>query len=100
MGLIESGNMVNDTHSPHFRPNRFQQAGGEIILFTKRTKKRDKLVFGVFQFDEDGQENLLVLSVPREQQGCELIQTLDPGNFVAAELDLCAWHSYHPPFLA
>jgi hypothetical protein len=73
MGFVEPGNVVDDTHPPHLGPDRFENPWGEIVLLTKRAKRRDKLVFGVFQLDEDGQEDLLLISTPWMEQSGQLV---------------------------
>ena len=73
MELIESGNVVNQSHSAHLGANSLQHAGTEPVLFAKRIEVWKKLVFGVFKFDENGQEDLLVFFISGEQETCELI---------------------------
>ena len=99
MSFVEPGNVIYDPHPPHLRADRFELAGRELVFFTKRAEIRNKLALGIFQLDEDRQEDLLLVPTARKQQSCQLIQVLDPGNLVAAELNLCPRHKCLPhPF--
>ena len=99
MRFIEPGNVVYDSHPPHLGPDRLQHAGSEIVLIAEGAEIRNKLVFGVFQVDEYGQKDFLLVPASRKKQGRKFIQIFDSGNLVAAELNLCPRHAFLPyPF--
>ena len=101
MGPIESGNVVNQSHPAHLGAHGLKHTGTEPVLVAKWAKGEKKLVLGVFELDENGQEDLLVIFVPREQEACQLIQSLNTGNLIGVELNLCSRHILSPyPFPA
>ena len=93
---VEAGNVVNQSHSAHLGTHSLKHTGTEPVLFTKRVKVGKKLVFGVLEFDKNGQEDLLVFFIPGEQETCKFIQSLNPGDFSDIKLNLGAWHNFHP----
>ncbi len=90
--------MVNQPHAPHFGPDGFQHPGREVVLPAKGRQVGKELTFGVFQLDEDGQEDPLVVPVPREEQPGQVAQVLDPGYLVVVEFYLGAYHVFIPAF--
>ena len=66
MELIESGNVVNQSHSAHLGAYGLKYTGTEPVLVAKRAKGEKKLVLGIFEFDENGEEDLLVFFISRE----------------------------------
>jgi len=53
MGLIKSGNVIDQPQSSHLGPNSFQHPETDAILLTEKAEIGKELVFGVFEFDED-----------------------------------------------
>ena len=66
MGPIESGNVVNQSHSAHLGAHGLKDTGTEPVLVAKWVKGEKKLVLGVFELDENGQEDLLVFFISGE----------------------------------
>jgi len=54
MGFIETGDMIYKSHTAHFGAHGLQHPGANSILITKGAEIGKELVFGVFEFDEDG----------------------------------------------
>ena len=96
MGPVEAGNVINQSHSAHLGAHGLKHTGTEPILVAKWAKREKKLVFGVLEFDENCQEDLLVFFVSGEQETCKLIQSLHPSYFSDIKLNLGAWHNFHP----
>jgi hypothetical protein len=64
MALIETGNVIYDPYPPHLASDGLKKARSEAILIAERLQVRHDLAFGVFQLDEYGQEDLLLVSAP------------------------------------
>ena len=88
--------MVNDAHATHLATDSLKHTRGEAILFAKRRQNGQEFTGSKFQLDKDGQKDLMVILVTREQDSCKLIQALDAGNLVVVHVDLGAWHIFHP----
>ena len=88
--------MVDDSHAAHFASDRLHTARAEAVFLTKRCQGGKEPVRCVFEFDEDGKEDLPMIPVPGKKYQCELIQSLDSGDFVMVQVDLGAWHVFHP----
>ena len=56
-------------------------------------------MLGVFEFDENCQENTLMIFIGGEEDGCEFIQVPSPRDLVMAEFYFCAndWASPRVP---
>ena len=60
MGFYEAKDVIDQSHPAHPRWNGFQDGGTYSELVAEWGKDRKKLVFVVFEFDENGQKDLLV----------------------------------------
>ena len=97
--FIEPGHVINNPHPSHFAADSLQHPGRKSIFLTKVNQAAQEPVVCVFQFYEDAQEHLLMVFISRKQYYSKLIQALYPGNFVAVEIDFCAYHVFSPlPF--
>ena len=65
--LVQPGNMLKESHANSFTSHGLQHPRRETILITKRLKVRDEHFLGVFDLDEDRQEDFLVVPVPRKE---------------------------------
>jgi hypothetical protein len=54
------------------------------------------LPWGIFQFDEYGQEYPLVIPVAGKQDPCKFIETFHSLYFVVAYFDFRGWNVFHP----
>ena len=88
--------MIDDPHPSHLTADSFQHPGAEVIFTAKWRQRRQESCRWVFQLDKDGQKYPLVATITGKQDFCQFIQSLDPGNFIAIKLDLCAWNIFHP----
>ncbi len=88
--------MIYQAQTTHLGAHGLKHTGTEPILVAKWAKGEKKLVFGVFEFNENGQEDLLVFFIPGEQETCKFIQSLNPRDFGGIEFNLRVWHDFHP----
>ena len=87
--------MVDQSHPSHFSPDRLQHPGREVIFLAKRSHSGQELILSVFQFEEDGQEDFLVVPVAWEEQPGQVAEILNSGYFVVIEFYLGVYHVFH-----
>jgi len=96
MGLVEAADVINEPHPSHFRADRLQHPGSELVFIAEWLEERQELPFRILEFNEDSQKYLLVLPIPEKQQTCHLIESSKSTNLVGVKLDLCARDPSHP----
>ena len=68
----------------------------ETISITEWGQGWQEFIFCILQLYEYGQKDLLMIPISREKHLGKLIQALDPGNLIMADLDFGAWHFFKP----
>ncbi len=92
MLFVEPRDVIDQAQAAHLGSDCLKDTSAEAVLVRHPFQGGQKLVIGPLEFDEYSQTYLLLILIAGEKNPCQLVQILNPGDSVVADLNFCADH--------